>query len=96
MAKNATLQGGWLPHGGFRVPGPTDPAQDYGSQMREIVIVAMGWSHNGTDKDLESTVTCFGYTDAQSGSKGIKEVFSAAPLPSLSWAVAGLALFMAL
>lgn len=64
--------------------------------MREIVIVAMGWSHNGTDKDLESSVMCFGYTDVQPGSRSIKDVFSAASVPGLSWAVAGLALFMVL
>lgn len=98
FAKNATVDAGWLPHGGFRDQTVANGTKDYDNQVKEITVVALGWSHNGTDKDLESSVMCFGYTDVQPGSRSIKEAISgsAAPTHGLSWAVAGLALFMAL
>lgn len=96
MATNATTLGGFLPHGGLLSHQGEDGTKQYDEQMKGVYIVAMGWNHNGTDKDLDSSVSCFGYTDVQPGSRSMKEVFSAAPLPSLSWAVAGLAILMAL
>lgn len=88
-----SLHGGWLSVVNIG-PGGGDLVKQYDDELKQILVVGVGWGHNGTS--LNSTIQCLAYTDAQPGSRSLKDAFSAAPLTSFSWAVAGLALFMAL